>query len=258
MDGGYWSHTVCRGKYDVNLLYYPKHLGYVLEHFRPVLENQLGLKVCLSERDHVAGLPIADNILNSSENSRYCVILFSKDFYEEEWNLFASYEALNSTLRQNNVRVIPVFISKCKVDRKFRQIYHLDITEGTQRQYFWQKLCQSLNVPYSVSHEIPVPPTVEEFYHQMDLQSARLSTTQINSTPPRSPTPDIVRSTSLPYPVQQTPSINRNQAVQDPQVSSTQSLSEQDKDFIKFVTAGILCIIIYKILGQILHQLFSF
>ncbi len=52
----------------------------VYDHLVPQLDDNCGLRLCLHHRDFAPGRTIFENIVDSLEKSRSCVIVLSKDY----------------------------------------------------------------------------------------------------------------------------------------------------------------------------------
>nr|KAG5687319.1 hypothetical protein BaRGS_011725 [Batillaria attramentaria]KAG5712803.1 hypothetical protein BaRGS_007400 [Batillaria attramentaria] len=74
--------------YDVFVSYDSKDLDWVRAHLIQELEERMGLKLCLHERDFIAGNPIVDNISDCVEASKKVLMLFSTNFAQSHWCQF--------------------------------------------------------------------------------------------------------------------------------------------------------------------------
>ncbi|XP_006820644.1 toll-like receptor 4 [Saccoglossus kowalevskii] len=237
-------------EYDVNLIYHETHLDYALTYFMPVLEQRWRLRVCAKERDHLPGLPIANNIIQSAEESRVSVILFSKQFIEDGgWSTYESLVALQKMVTgsgRHRHAVIPVFVSSNVKDSNFRPFVHLNITDSMERQYFWKRMRDSLNICDRDVDLITVPPLVEDYYAAPGGPSTHGLHHHIVSHH---------RPSSLP--LQESGEQNQEISSSTGAVQPNHQESLVD-DIITWVTAGVFGIFVVKVLCWIITQLFGF
>ncbi|PVD36327.1 hypothetical protein C0Q70_03306 [Pomacea canaliculata] len=75
-------------QYDVFVSYAEGDLSWVLTHLIPGLEDRMGLRVCLHQRDFIPGHNIVDNIADSVEGSQKMMMVFSQHFARSQWCQF--------------------------------------------------------------------------------------------------------------------------------------------------------------------------
>nr|KAG5686476.1 hypothetical protein BaRGS_030058 [Batillaria attramentaria] len=75
-------------QYDVFVSYDSEDFDWVHNCLRPQLEDGLGLRLCLHERDFTPGVPIVRNIMRSVETSKKMMMIFSQGFAESQWCQF--------------------------------------------------------------------------------------------------------------------------------------------------------------------------
>ncbi|XP_077989354.1 uncharacterized protein LOC144443688 [Glandiceps talaboti] len=267
-------------RYDVNILYYEGHLTYVKQHFLRIFEQTLGLRVCISQRDHLAGRYIADNIIDSAENSNFCVVLVCREIIENGWGGYELNVALDTMVNsrgRQGFRVIPVIVSMCIPDARFRPFYHLSIVDAEKKMYFWNNICRSLGVNYSDFQQIAVPPSVEDFYQNFNVID-NIPAELDDESPPGGPIslPSITASGLQEHATQNTrvtssgqqnngTSCQQNIATSGQQTTGNtmvQNTIQQnngiDAEFISYVLIGILVLFVWKVFNWIFFQLFGF
>ncbi|XP_070180494.1 toll-like receptor 2 type-2 [Littorina saxatilis] len=74
--------------YDVFVAYAEEDNDFVSDHLRPRLEDELGLKLCLHQRDFHPGRNILENIEDSVTSSKKVLMVFSTHFAHSPWCQF--------------------------------------------------------------------------------------------------------------------------------------------------------------------------
>ena len=73
-------------EFDIFVSYCHEDTEWVCQQLRPRLENsQTSFRLCLHERDFVAGAAVADNISAAINTSRRMVLLLSRAFLRSHW-----------------------------------------------------------------------------------------------------------------------------------------------------------------------------
>ncbi|XP_070181767.1 toll-like receptor 13 [Littorina saxatilis] len=75
-------------KYDVFVAYAEEDNDFVSDHLRPRLEDELGLKLCLHQRDFHPGRNILENIEDSVTSSKKVLMVFTTHFAHSPWCQF--------------------------------------------------------------------------------------------------------------------------------------------------------------------------
>jgi hypothetical protein len=75
-------------QYDIFVCYSSEDGMWVHRKLRPVLEGQLGIRLCIHERDFLPGRQILENIEECIEVSRQYMMVFSKHFVQSPWCQF--------------------------------------------------------------------------------------------------------------------------------------------------------------------------
>ncbi|XP_070180954.1 toll-like receptor 13 [Littorina saxatilis] len=74
--------------YDIFVSHDSDDLPWVRRHLMPELEDRLGLRLCLHQRDFTLGRNIVDNIADCVERSKKVMMLFSASFVQSQWCQF--------------------------------------------------------------------------------------------------------------------------------------------------------------------------
>ena len=71
--------------YDAFVSYNHGDQRWVIEHLLPELEYRGNIRLCLHDRDWLAGPDVADNIIDSIENSHKTILILSNHFAQSQW-----------------------------------------------------------------------------------------------------------------------------------------------------------------------------
>nr|KAG5697486.1 hypothetical protein BaRGS_029377 [Batillaria attramentaria] len=93
-------------QYDVFVSYAEEDSGWVRQHLMPGLEDRLGLRLCLHQRDFHPGRHIVDSIAECVERSKKAMMLFSSDFAKSPWCQFELALCLTHVIDNNDALVI--------------------------------------------------------------------------------------------------------------------------------------------------------
>ena len=94
--------------YDAFVSYSNEDQEWLDAELLPHLEEKIGLKLCIHERNFTAGLPIIENIVQSLEQSRSCLIILSDGYAKSEWCNFELNCAYQMFSAQNRSIVVIV------------------------------------------------------------------------------------------------------------------------------------------------------
>ena len=125
------------------------------DELSPHLEEKIGLKLCIHERDFSAGLPIIENIVLSLEQSRSCLVILSEGYAKSEWCNFELNCAYQMFSEQNRSIVVIVLDepSPEKLKKTMKYILktrtYLEWKHGKSMDHlnsiFWERLLQTIN-----------------------------------------------------------------------------------------------------------------
>nr|KAG5698471.1 hypothetical protein BaRGS_022001 [Batillaria attramentaria] len=71
-------------RYDVFVSYDKEDLNWVQGHLMPELEDKMGLRLCIHQRDFILGNPIVENIMESVQISKKTMMVFSTNFVHND------------------------------------------------------------------------------------------------------------------------------------------------------------------------------
>nr|KAG5701905.1 hypothetical protein BaRGS_014970 [Batillaria attramentaria] len=93
-------------QYDLFVSYSGEDVRWVIDHLIPGLEDQMGLRLCVHQRDFILGNNISDNIMDSLESSKRVLALFSRSFASSQWCQFEMELCLRHVIDNNDVMVV--------------------------------------------------------------------------------------------------------------------------------------------------------
>ena len=92
--------------YDVFVSYASAELSWVREHLMAELEDRLGLRLCVHERDFIPGKNIVDNIADCVQSSKKILMVFSKDFVRSQWCQFELAYCLSQVMDYDDALIV--------------------------------------------------------------------------------------------------------------------------------------------------------
>ena len=140
-------------EYDAFVSYNHGDQRWVIEHLLPELEYRGNIRLCLHDRDWLAGPDVADNIIDSIENSHKTILILSNHFAQSQWceleMSMAQHKLLTS---QKNVLVLVLKdpIDDCYMTNRLRHLMttqtYLAWEEGDPKKVrrFWKALRQTV------------------------------------------------------------------------------------------------------------------
>nr|KAG5699292.1 hypothetical protein BaRGS_000494 [Batillaria attramentaria] len=93
-------------QYDLFVSYDSEDSRWVHEHLMPALEEGMGLRLCLHQRDFIPGKNITNNIVDSLDASKRVLAVFSPNFAESQWCQFELEMCLTHVVEGDDVMVI--------------------------------------------------------------------------------------------------------------------------------------------------------
>nr|KAG5692578.1 hypothetical protein BaRGS_024138 [Batillaria attramentaria] len=93
-------------QYDVFVSYDNEDVGWVLGNLIPRLEGDLGLELCVHQRDFIPGQNIVDNIVHCVQNSKKVMMLFSANFAKSHWCQFELNLCLNHVMENDDMLLV--------------------------------------------------------------------------------------------------------------------------------------------------------
>ena len=121
---------------------------WVQDTLLPKLEDELGFKLCIGQRDFIPGVPIAENVCNAIANSRFTVLVLTPSFLESGWCDFE----LNMALTRGYKHLILMYKEEVDMGQLsktlqtlMKSINYIEYSETEDGQaMFWQKLPNAL------------------------------------------------------------------------------------------------------------------
>ncbi|XP_060813063.1 myeloid differentiation primary response protein MyD88 [Bombus pascuorum] len=148
--------------YDAFLLYADEDVNWATEMLEK-LENKYNLKLCVKDRDLIAGVTFEHEAVMTliSERCNRLIVLISNNFLKSSANkFFLSYaQALGIDKRQR--KVIPCLYEKCKLPPQLQYMFVLDYNRVGLYD-FWGKLRDSVQVVNKVEENTNIVP-VKDF-----------------------------------------------------------------------------------------------
>ena len=92
--------------YDVFVSFAGEDLAWVQQHLMAKLETELGLRLCIHERDFVPGKNILNNIVDSVQGSKKFLMVFSRHFTHSPWCQFELDLCLGHTLDYGDALIV--------------------------------------------------------------------------------------------------------------------------------------------------------
>nr|KAG5687318.1 hypothetical protein BaRGS_011724 [Batillaria attramentaria] len=93
-------------QYDIFVSFDSEDLDWVRFYLMPELEDRMGLRLCIHQRDFIPGQNIVDNISHSVEASKKVLMLFSKSFCESQWCQFELNLCLRHVMDYDDTLVV--------------------------------------------------------------------------------------------------------------------------------------------------------
>jgi toll-like receptor 13 len=142
-------------KYDVYVCYHNTSRHWVINSLLPELEYRGGIKLCLHDRDWLAGPAIMDNIIDSIEHSRKTLLLVNNGFAQSVWcreETCLAYYRLIQDKRNLLVVVLLEDIQPQNMDKTLRAILssrtYLAWKTGLKKEArFWKALRAAVRRP---------------------------------------------------------------------------------------------------------------
>nr|QNL15340.1 toll-like receptor 31.2 [Littorina littorea] len=138
--------------YDVFVSYASEDLPWVREHLMPELEDRLGLRLCVHERDFIPGNNIVDNIADCVQSSKKILMVFSRDFVKHQWCQFELTFCLSHAMDYDDALIIVCVDDVVSSEMTSAMMAVLKITTYIQWEEFadaieafWGRLRLSMN-----------------------------------------------------------------------------------------------------------------
>ena len=165
--------------YDAFVMYCQEDSPWVIHELRPHLEHEENLRLCIHHRDWLGGRDIIENIADSIEESRKCLLIVSNAFAASQWCHFELTMAQSRLLqedRNNLVLVVLEEIAEVNMSPRLRlQMQRQTYIEWTDsvmgQQVFWARLGKALRRPNQSVANAPIPRSEFIESSQLDNQA---------------------------------------------------------------------------------------
>ena len=140
-------------EYDAFVSYNHGDQRWVIEHLLPELEYRGNIRLCLHDRDWLAGPDVADNIIDSIENSHKTILILSNHFAQSQWcelEMSMAQHKLLTSQKDVLVLVLKDPIDDCYMTNRLRHLMttqtYLAWEEGDPKKVrrFWKALRQAV------------------------------------------------------------------------------------------------------------------
>ena len=135
------------GEYDVFISNSYDNDEYVICTLLPILEDR-GYKLCIAERDFLAGPTKEENILTAVYRSRRTLFILSRRHWSDEWSLFTYKKAYERSLREknNHLMVIVTDDDIDILDKEIKCYLNGHVTLNVKDTRFYNKLFSGLPI----------------------------------------------------------------------------------------------------------------
>ena len=139
--------------FDAFVSYNHHDQRWVIERLLPALEYRGGLKLCLHDRNWIAGQAIAENILESIENSNKTILVISNRFAQSEWCQLELHMAQHKVLTSRRDVLVLVVLEEPEPQYTTKTLRHLmttqtymawDPDDPKKQRLFWQGLIRAI------------------------------------------------------------------------------------------------------------------
>ena len=140
--------------YDVFVAYssHGEERSWVHTELRKKLENEHGLKLCMSYRDIKVGRDLADTIVEAIESSNKNLFILGPDFLKSVWSEFELYMARQRQIFEGRDSLVVVFFKGLdkmvkfkRMKRRMKKKFYIEWTDDPDKQIlFWRKLVDAI------------------------------------------------------------------------------------------------------------------
>ncbi|XP_037045716.1 uncharacterized protein LOC119081078 [Bradysia coprophila] len=131
-------------QYDAFILFADKDIDFATEMIEKC--EAFGLKLCVKERDFLAGLTFEHDAIRHllTERCDRLVVILSPDFVCSPLNEYIANLAQSLGIAQRKRKIIPCLYKQCELPEIFRHIHLLNYQRSKPFYNFWDKLKMSL------------------------------------------------------------------------------------------------------------------
>ncbi|KAI8490290.1 toll-like receptor 6 signaling pathway [Branchiostoma belcheri] len=142
---------------------------WVIRSLVPHLDS-LQVESCIANRDFIPGIPVADNIVHSIEESQQVILVISENFLKSDWCKFELSMAEYKHFTTGEKYVIPILLEEIPIEMMPKSLRYLLATKTylewkdgeKQEGLFWRRLGKALKSSKSGSQRqerIPIKQT---------------------------------------------------------------------------------------------------
>ena len=142
-------------QYDAFISYNHNDTWWVVNVLRPLLEGKHGMKLCLHDRDWLAGRDIVDNILSSIEDSRKTVLVVTNAYACSNWCQLELTMAQHQLFAEDKNNLV-LILKEDIIDELVTPRLALQMKQNTYiawddsemgEKVFWEKLVRAIKKP---------------------------------------------------------------------------------------------------------------
>ncbi|XP_046636987.1 myeloid differentiation primary response protein MyD88-like [Daphnia pulicaria] len=135
-------------QYDAFVLYAREDQEFVNTVVKKI-EGEYGMKLCLKDRDFIAGLPFEHQAVTEliSNRCRFVLPIFSPNFLNSEDNKFVVNFSEALGIERGCRKIVPCVYQQCDLPKSVRYYTRLDFTRQNPYWDFWDKMKKSLADP---------------------------------------------------------------------------------------------------------------
>jgi hypothetical protein len=134
-------------EFDVFISYSHKDAEWVTDVLLPRLEKT-GLKVCIDNRDFIAGESAIVNMQDSIKNSRRILLVLTPNWVRSRWTKLEAEIAQIAPTKDVENRIIPLMWKRCTIPQHLGRLTWVDFADANQPSNdAWRQLLRSLGVP---------------------------------------------------------------------------------------------------------------
>jgi len=130
--------------YDAFISYVNQDEDFVCELVQRLESGLKPFKLCIHERDFIAGDQITTNIYNSINKSRRTIIVLSKAFTQSRWGLMEFHTAYAQTMKEKSKRLIVILKGDLNLDKDVSDEMKAYFKSNTYIKHndpwFWKRL----------------------------------------------------------------------------------------------------------------------
>ena len=153
-------------KYDAFVSYNVNDSEWIFKQLVPNIENNSAdlnrVKLCVYDRDFIAGRPISECILESIKTSRKVILVISNNFIRSPWCRFETDLAHNTLVDQNRDGLIMIKLEEIDSSVAAPQLHFLlktriylqwNMNSTKDQEVFWKKLRRALGFNCIRNHQ---------------------------------------------------------------------------------------------------------